>query len=157
MSDTGTGGNPNAQRRIEEREDDDLRKQVAELLRRDAARDAGLDLSNPMHRLFVDTYQGSPSEMGAKAKEYGLLSAEEQAQEQAAADATAALTRTGQAAAQQGAGGSGSQASQEAEKQRVLGEEAAALKKMAETRQGDRQMVLDWAKRAGVPFVDDDA
>jgi hypothetical protein len=104
----------------------------------------------------VDSYTGNPEELAAKAREFGFLSTQEQQQEQQATAATAGLERTTGAASTQGGGGSASQGQTDASTQK-LREEADELMEKARTRRGDREEVFAWARKAGVPFIDDDA
>lgn len=152
MSDT-TDTLTGAERRIAER--DARRDQMLdELLREKAARDAGLDVANPMVRMLLDTYQGEPEGLAAKAKEYGIVSQAEQNQQQQADAATAGLGRTTSAAST--AGGGSPQAAADAAKNQQLTEKAAELMEKAKKRQGDREEVFEFAKLAGVPMVGDD-
>ncbi len=143
------GGNPNAALRVARKENDELRKMVENLARSQAARDAGLDMKNPQHRYFIETFDGKPDEMESKAQELGFISSQASAQQQAADQATDALGRiSGAATSQGGAAQSMSNAGNQ-----QLRDEANALLAEAKTGRGDRQKALDWARKAGVPFI----
>lgn len=62
------------------REGDEARKRVAELERREAFREAGLDLGKPAVGYFVKGYDGelTPEAIKAAAQEAGFLAAEDQ-------------------------------------------------------------------------------
>lgn len=153
-SNDGEDGRPEAALRIARQQNDEMMKLMQGILRKDAARDAGLDLANPQHRFFVERYDGdlTSEAMRTMATQAGFIVDPAVQQQQQANQSTQGLERITSAGGQAGAGG-GSSLNQRNPQDVALREEAAELMLKAKRRQGDPSEVLDWARRAGVPFV----
>lgn len=139
------GTRPEADLRVARKERDDAMALMQQLLRREAARDAGLDLNNPQQRFFVDKYDGDVDKMQEQAKALGFIKERPDPN----LDALGRMTQT--------AAGGGTQPTTVDTAQRSdLLERAKQLMEKAKTRQGSVREVDQWARDAGVPFVGED-
>ena len=147
------GGNPNAALRIARQEKDKLEEQLQGFLRREAARDAGLDMKNPQHRFFVEKYDGDLNELGTFAQTLGYISSPDQQQQQEADQSTAALGRV----AGTGAGGGAASSTPKSQADVQIRQEAKDLMSKVKNRQTSQEEVMEWAQKAGVPIIGDDS
>ena len=106
-SNDGEDGRPEAALRKTRSENDELRDLLKGVLRKDAARDAGLDLTNPQHRFFVERYDGdlTSEAMRTMATQAGFIVDPAVQQQQQANQSTQGLERITSAGGQAGAGG----------------------------------------------------